>query len=243
MAKTQIGSIAITSNRPNPQTSSGINTQAILQSLSQGLEYYISRNKSNTLSTDESIIVASSGMDAILFYNTVDAFPIVLFQIQSNPTGTQVIYTTYCSYLSTDGNIVVEQFVGSNQSKIIPIMTLDSMEIQGSKITISTADPDSTISALIDGIITEINNIPKTVNTTDGDVVIDVSTHSPKDKYTVQVNNGNNMLRLIDGSTQYNSFPASIPVEVNKTITAYGEADREITINYTNTGKPVITNT
>lgn len=112
-----------------------------------------------------------------------------------------------------------------------------------SSINLSTVDPNTTIEALVDGTMTEINSTPKTVNITNGNVVVNVSTHSPKDKYTVQVNNGDNMLRIIDGSTQYTSFPVSIPVEANKTLTAYGEPDKEITINYTNTGTPVITNT
>lgn len=112
-----------------------------------------------------------------------------------------------------------------------------------SSINLSTVDPNTTIEALVDGTTTEINNTPKTVNITNGNVVVNVSTHSPKDKYTIQVNNGDNMLKLVDGATQYTSFPASINVEANKAITAYGEPDKEITINYTNTGKPVITNT
>lgn len=110
-------------------------------------------------------------------------------------------------------------------------------------INLSTVDPNTTIEALVDGNLTEINNTPKTVNITDGNVVVNVSTHSPKDNYTVQINNGENMVKLVDGSTQYTSFPASINVEANKTISAYGEPDKEITINYTNTGTPVITNT
>lgn len=144
-------------------------------------------------------------------------------------------------YMHSDGTYKSERLADS-ATITIPIFSIPT---SGgiSSINLSTVDPNTTIEALVDGTMTEINNTPKTVDITDGDVIIDVSTHSPKDKYTVQVNNGDNMLRVVDGSTQYNSFPASIPVETNKTLTAYGEPDREITINYTNTGKPVITNT
>lgn len=115
--------------------------------------------------------------------------------------------------------------------------------VGASSINMSTADPNTAIDVIVDGVTTYINNTPQTVNITNGNVVVNVSTHSPKDKYTVQINNGDNMLKLVDGYTQYTSFPASINVEANKTISAYGEPDKEITINYTNTGTPVVTNT
>lgn len=141
-------------------------------------------------------------------------------------------------------NEVLETGTAGSEGTTIDIPIFSGIGSAGaSSINISTVDPNTAIEALVDGIMTEINNTPKTVNITDGNVVIDVASHIPKDKYTVQVNNGDNMLRIIDGSAQYTSFPASIPVEANKTLTAYGEPDREITINYTNTGKPVITNT
>lgn len=144
-------------------------------------------------------------------------------------------------YLHEDGSYKFEQLA---QQETVTVPIFSGLSTAGiSSINFSTVDPNTTIEALVDGTMTEVNNTPKTVNITDGDVIIDVATHSPKDKYTVQVNNGDNMLRVVDGSTQYNSFPASIPVQANKTLTAYGEADKEITINYTNTGTPVVTNT
>lgn len=144
-------------------------------------------------------------------------------------------------YMNNDG-IYVKQLIEQSSSFTVPVYNIYS---GGgiSSINLSTVDPNTTIEALVDGTMTEINNTPKTVDITEGDVIIDVSTHSPKDNYTVQVNNGDNMLRIVDDSTQYNLFPASIPVSANKTLTAYGEPDKEITINYTNTGTPVVTNT
>lgn len=220
----------------NPTTiKSGISTQMILSSLDVGFEYFLSGSSRKTLSTEDNSIVSCSNGFVITLWHSVDAFPIVLFQKVDG----DYIYT-YISYLKEDGTPTVELMP---KAKNIPIMTSDSMVQPTSSINLSTVDPDTTIEALVDGTMTEINNTPKTVDITNGDVIIDVSTHSPKDKYTVQVNNGDNMLRIVDGSTQYNSFPASVPVQANKTLTAYGEADKEITINYTNTGTPVVTNT
>lgn len=150
------------------------------------------------------------------------------------------------TYLNENGEFVSEQISsaagGTTINKEIPIFRAEG-SAGASSINLSTVAPNTAIEALVDGTMTEINNTPKTVNITDGNIVINVDSHSPKDKYTVQINNGENMLKLVDGSTQYTSFPASINVEANKTISAYGEPDKEITINYMNTGKPVITNT
>lgn len=232
------GHLNISNSKSNPAPNLGISSQAILSDSTSDINYayaYTGRNGETTITEDENVIVSCSGTYSI-FINT---WPRACYPIAIIQQGNKAPISQYICYLNSEGIPTVEPF----KSHIIPLMTIDSMVQPVSSINLSTVDPNTSIEALVDGIMTEINNTPKTVNITDGNVVIDVASHSPKDKYTVQLNNGNNMLQIIDGSTQYNSFPASIPVETNKTLTAYGEPDKEITINYTNTGTPVITNT
>lgn len=61
--------------------------------------------------------------------------------------------------------------------------------------------------------------------------------------YTVTAQNTQNMKQIQVGSTVYNSFPASIPITGNTTLQCSGEDDKTITVNYTNTSVPVITDT
>lgn len=149
--------------------------------------------------------------------------------------------SNFVMYMNSEG-VYIKVILTNDDSVEVPLFSLPASG-GVSSINLSTVEPNTTIEVLVDGANREVNNTPKTVDITDGNIIINVSTHSPKDNYTVQVNNGNNMFNITDGSTQYNSFPASIHVGENKTITAYGEPDKEITIKYTNTGTPVITNT
>lgn len=61
--------------------------------------------------------------------------------------------------------------------------------------------------------------------------------------YTVTAQNTQNMKQIQVGSTVYNTFPASIPITANTTLQCSGEDDKTITVNYTNTSVPVITDT
>lgn len=61
--------------------------------------------------------------------------------------------------------------------------------------------------------------------------------------YTVTAQNTQNMKQIQVGSTIYNTFPASIPITANTTLQCSGEDDKTITVNYTNTSVPVITDT
>lgn len=61
--------------------------------------------------------------------------------------------------------------------------------------------------------------------------------------YTVTAQNTQNMKQIQVGSTVYNTFPASIPITGNTTLQCSGEDDKTITVNYTNTSVPVITDT
>lgn len=61
--------------------------------------------------------------------------------------------------------------------------------------------------------------------------------------YTVTAQNTQNMKQIQVGSTVYNSFPASIPITGNTTLQCSGEDDKTITVNYTNTSVPVISDT
>lgn len=61
--------------------------------------------------------------------------------------------------------------------------------------------------------------------------------------YTVTAQNTQNMKQIQVGSTVYSSFPASIPITGNTTLQCSGEDDKTITVNYTNTSVPVITDT
>lgn len=60
---------------------------------------------------------------------------------------------------------------------------------------------------------------------------------------TVTAQNTQNMKQIQVGSTVYSSFPASIPITGNTTLQCSGEDDKTITVNYTNTSVPVITDT
>ncbi len=61
--------------------------------------------------------------------------------------------------------------------------------------------------------------------------------------YTVTAQNTQNMKQIQVGSTVYNTFPASIPITGNTTLQCSGEDDKTITVNYTNTSVPVISDT
>lgn len=61
--------------------------------------------------------------------------------------------------------------------------------------------------------------------------------------YTVTAQNTQNMKQIQVGSTVYSSFPASIPITGNTTLQCSGEDDKTITVNYTNTSVPVISDT
>lgn len=61
--------------------------------------------------------------------------------------------------------------------------------------------------------------------------------------YTVTAQNTQNMKQIQVGSTVYSSFPASIPITGKTTLQCSGEDDKTITVNYTNTSVPVITDT
>lgn len=61
--------------------------------------------------------------------------------------------------------------------------------------------------------------------------------------FNVQLDNELNIVRVKDGQTEYRQFPATIMVGANKTLQLYGKEDPEITIDYTGTQDPVISNT
>lgn len=61
--------------------------------------------------------------------------------------------------------------------------------------------------------------------------------------YTVTAQNTQNMKQIQVGSNVYSTFPASIPITGNTTLQCSGEDDKTITVNYTNTSVPVITDT
>ncbi len=61
--------------------------------------------------------------------------------------------------------------------------------------------------------------------------------------FNVQLDNELNIVRVKDGQTEYRQFPATIMVGENKTLQLYGKEDPEITIDYTGTQDPVISNT
>lgn len=61
--------------------------------------------------------------------------------------------------------------------------------------------------------------------------------------YNITAQNTQNMKQIQVGSTVYNTFPASIPITGNTTLQCSGEDDKTITVNYTNTSVPVISDT
>ena len=86
----------------------------------------------------------------------------------------------------------------------------------------------------------------------DADGMVSGACHSTADtltvngevqSYTATLTNANNMKQVQVGQTVYSSFPANIPINANTTIACSGEDDKTITIDYTNTSTPVITNT
>ena len=241
MALTKIGNLTIKFYVATNNVSKTIFSNECNIPIATGMVYR-NANVAQTLGAMAETSERSDVVFAIFGTAKTSTIPIVGISFYQNQSYGEMGLT----YLNENGEFVTEHLSavagGATITKTIPVFKAEGSAGAGF-INLSTEDPNTAIEALVDGTMTEINNTPKTVNITDGNVVIDVASHSPKDKYTVQVNNGDNMLRIVDGSTQYNSFPASIPVQANKTLTAYGEADKEITINYTNTGTPVVTNT
>lgn len=66
---------------------------------------------------------------------------------------------------------------------------------------------------------------------------------SEADTYTVQFTDGGNMKSVTDGTTEHTTFPASYTINTNTNFTVAGEDDKTITINYTGTTEPVVTDT
>ena len=141
-----------------------------------------------------------------------------------------------------DGKSLVIKELGSGYKGSVTLSLFDTIASGLENLTISTDSVNSTINCIIDGANKLITNIPISVPVTNGQIVIDTDSHMPKDSYSVNINNGDNMLKIVDGDTQYNSFPATITVNANKAITAYGEPSPTITVNYENTSEPVVTN-
>ena len=98
--------------------------------------------------------------------------------------------------------------------------------IQTTTTTPTTIDPGSTVTT---------QYYPNTASR----VIIETQPSS----YTVTAQNTQNMKQIQVGSTVYSSFPASIPITGNTTLQCSGEDDKTITVNYTNTSVPVITDT
>ncbi len=61
--------------------------------------------------------------------------------------------------------------------------------------------------------------------------------------YTVTAADSGNMKQLVIDGITYVDFPVTVVVDKNITISASGEDDKTVTINYTGTKPPVITNT
>lgn len=135
---------------------------------------------------------------------------------------------------------VTETYPSSQALPTIPVY--DNVEPGLTDVSVSTNSPGTTITVSVDGATNNIGNTPVTIPVTNGNISIDVMSHMPKDSYSLNINNGDNILKIVDGDTQYNSFPATITLNSNKAITAYGEPSPTITVNYENTSEPVITN-
>ena len=122
--------------------------------------------------------------------------------------------------------------------------TLQSISINGLSDTIS---PGGLSTLHIDDTRVEqinYNNKSYTSFPVDIPLVPNVKTMTVIGKtFNVQLDNELNIVRVKDGQTEYRQFPATIMVGENKTLQLYGKEDPEITIDYTGTQDPVISNT
>lgn len=151
--------------------------------------------------------------------------------------------TTYVRYYDGENYITVpySSFGPENTYTDFILPLFDTIESSATNVSFSTNS--GTINANVAGESVTVSNVPVTKELSgDVSVVINVDSHMPKDSYSVNINNGENMTKIVDGSSVYNSFPVTITVGANKAITAYGEPDKTITVKYENTSVPIITN-
>ena len=137
-------------------------------------------------------------------------------------------------YVDRDGKVVFDYSNG--QSKFFTINGLSDTISPGG---LSTLHIDDTR-------VEQINYNSKSYTTFPVDIplVPNVKTMSVIGKtFNVQLDNELNIVRVKDGQTEYRQFPATIMVGENKTLQLYGKEDPEITIDYTGTQDPVISNT
>lgn len=87
-----------------------------------------------------------------------------------------------------------------------------------------------------------ISNFPYTATVNSNDTWL-IKGETVPSYYTITAQNTQNMKQIQVGSTIYNNFPASIRINNNDTLQCSGEDDKTITVNYTNTSVPVITDT
>lgn len=121
-----------------------------------------------------------------------------------------------------------------------------NVDIDGMQWGIETTPPGLSTLHIDDTRLEQINYNGKTYNAFPVDIplVPTAKTMTVIGKtFNVQLDNELNIERVKDGHTEYRQFPATIMVGADKALQLYGKADPEITIDYTGTQDPVISNT
>lgn len=129
--------------------------------------------------------------------------------------------------------------ISSNQSSPTILTLTDELSApQTYQITLTNSGNLQSVQFENSG--TTISSFPYTANVNSNDTW-NILGANPT--YNITAQNTQNMKQIQVGSTVYNTFPASIPITANTTLQCSGEDDKTITVNYTNTSVPVITDT
>lgn len=139
-------------------------------------------------------------------------------------------------YADDDG---IHNYKTTSSSDVLTITNPQPISSQLSYLTsiIVNATSDSLQSVTYDN--TQYTSFPATIS-----LVTDPNLYVVGKPTNIILEEGQNIKSVIDGANTYNTFPATISnVYGNKTLTLNGKDDPTITIDYTNTTTPVVTNT
>lgn len=131
----------------------------------------------------------------------------------------------------------LHQYISTNNSETFTITNPQPISNYTSSLSqvIVNATSDSLQSVTYEN--TQYTTFPATIllNTDSNLYVVGKPTN-------ITLTDGQNMKSVVDGANTYNTFPATISnVYGNKTLVLNGEDDKTITVNYTNTSVPVVT--
>ena len=124
---------------------------------------------------------------------------------------------------------------GENWSTFRAIITDNVKGVESFGLNVSATNTDS---VTING--NPITSFPKTVSIS-GESTMNIVGKNPN--HAVTITNKNNLKSVKIDDTTYNNFPVAVTIGADKTLEISGKDTPEITVNYTNTKPPVISNT